>query len=424
MKHIVFVGSIVVLAAAIAGATLLPISTIRSPEIPLPISRMLSCPVGDAYLGSTKITITDRELFTVGIVGGLPSDPAMFAAFEDPESPIIVRGSATVGGISIYSESDRSMMVPCAPPISTGTWNGVMTATSESTLILTNVDIASAVVDVFLYDQTGPIPLPGLRDIPVGAGVTQLLSIHQLVSIESPISVQLRASKGRVAAVMRVMNSTGWDWELPQTSADTDLIISGIPAGEGTRTLSITNPDQAKKVEIKVEVIGETGPFTPLGLESIEIPPARTISVDVSQALGGQPSAVHLIADRPITATVTIEGQDMVGISAAPPLHGAVVLPAVGGTLWAVNPDNAMAFVTLEVEDENGSRASTVAQIPGKTLVPIPYPSTGKSVMISTPSEYVRTSLVIQDKSWSVLPISGGGIVTAVDAPRLDPGLG
>ena len=423
----VFIAAVLIVAGAAAASIFLPVTSPQADDITLPVSRMLSCPAGDVNLGKTVVSITDQENFVAGELNALPADPTTSANIENPSKPVIVRGSATVAGVSTYTETNHSMVVPCAPPITTGSWNGVSVG-DGATLVFTNVDTSSAVVDVFLYGQTGPIAQPGLRDIPVASGVTQMLPIGSALvagsgSADSPISVQIRASKGRVAAVLRTMGSGGYDWQLPQTSPDTDLLIVGIPAGEGNRSLNITNTDPSNKAVINVEIVGESGSFAPLGLETVEIAPARATSVDITQALGGQASAVHLVSDRLVTATVVITGADIAGISAQPALNGAVVLPGVGGTLWIANPSDETATLAMDANDSSGVLTTDTVDVTAHTILSLPFPTSG-TVKLSTESSVVRTSLVLDSPSLSILPISGGGIVTSIPAPQIAPGLG
>ena len=425
MKQIIgFIGAIIVLAAAIVAALLFPASAPDPRQISLPVTRMLACPVGDPVLGKTVIRLTDTEVFSWGLVNSLPSEPTTTAKVNNPESPIVVEGSATVGGFSTYTEAGKSMTIVCAPPIINGTWNGIKTQDMDATLILSNVDVTSAVVDVFLFGPTGPITMPGLRDIPVGASSTQLLSINQLLSTQAPISVTIRASQGRVSAVMRTITKQGVDWQHPQALPDTDLVLAGIPGGKGTRTVTITNPDTTTKATVTVQILGEMGSFTPPGLDTIEIPPSRTASVDMTQALGGQPSALQFTSDIAVTASIMVEDKDITGVSAQPALYGEIVLPPVGGTLWVANPGTEDATIIMQSVDEDGAPVSTTTPVAAQTQIPIEFPKSGDLVRIATSSDTVRTSLTLTDKSWSILPLTGGGIVDAVNVPALDPGLG
>lgn len=424
MKRLGFIAAVLLVAALIVSGVLMPVAQPEATQISLPVSRMLACPVGDASMGTTTVSVTDQENFTAGELNALPSQPELSFSAEDPSKAVIVRGSATVGGVSVYAEGDKSMTIPCSTPVTSGTWNGVSTAGSASTLVFTNVDSGSAVVDVFLYGTTGPISPPGLRDIPVPSGTTRMLVIDtDLAPSEAPVSVQIRASKGRVAALLRVIGADGYDWQLPQTTADTDLVMAGVPAGEGTRTLSMTNTDPTTKAVVSVQVLADTGSFAPLGFETIEVPPARAISVDITQALGGQASGVHLVSDRPITATMNITGPDVAGISGEAPLNGAVVLPGIGGTLWAANPGSELTMLTLRSDDGNGTVQTTEIPVGPESIASIDFPASG-TARVSTTSAVLRVSLVLTGTSWSILPIWGGGLTTSMDAPALAPGLG
>ncbi len=273
MRRLVgFIIGLLVVGLAVADSVFFPAARLDGSPIDLPVSRMLACPVGDPALGTTTVKVADQEDFTAGVLNELPAEPQVTATFENPAKPIVVRGSSTVGGISTYTEDSATVAAPCAPPVTTGTWNNVVVDEgTSSNLVLTNVDDGAAVVDVFLYGQEGPLPVPGLSDITLASGVTQTLSIDQLVDSATPVSVQLRASKGRVSAILRTIGPTGYDWQPPQSSADTDLVVVGIPAGDGNRILSVTNTDPANKATVTVEVLGEGGSFAPLGLDSVEV---------------------------------------------------------------------------------------------------------------------------------------------------------
>ena len=422
-KHLGMLVGIVMVALIVAFAIIVPTTTLAPPQITLTASRMVACPVGDPALGQTLVRLTDQQEFSAGLMGELPGDPVTLAAYDNPAKPVIARGSATVSGVSAYTESGHTMIVPCAPPVTSGTWNGVVTRDNSATLILTDVDAAAAVVDVFLYNQTGPIPIAGLRDITVTAGTPRMLALDQLAYSDTPISVAIRASRGRVAALLRVVGPQGYDWQLPQTSAGTELVIAGVPGGDGARTLSVTNADPTAKAVVKIQILSQSGPFSPLGIDSFEILPTRTTTIDITQALGGQGSAVQLTSDSPITASINVGGPDATAISAQPGLGGTIVIPPIGGMLWFANPTAEQASVTIRWDDGTMVHPNGLA-IPAQSIISVDLPSNGPSVSISTDTPQVRASLTLTDASWSILPLTGGGIATTVDAPRLDPGLG
>ncbi|MDR2930364.1 MAG: DUF5719 family protein [Propionibacteriaceae bacterium] len=424
-KTLGLIGAVVGLAAVIAVMCVWPTPGLTTEQITLPVTRMLACPVGDPQVGKTVVRVADTEPFTASVVGELPSDPQTSATFENPAKPVIVRGGATVGAVSVYSEGATQLVAPCTSPITWGMWNGVVTQSETATVLLTNVDSAPAVVDVFLYGPNGAIPVPGISDINLAPGTTRMLAVDQLVTVDTPISVQVRASKGRVAALLRSLGSVGYDWQLPQTAPDTDLTINGIPAGDGARTLSVTNTDPTNKAEVSLQILGEAGAFAPLGLEKVEIPPARSLTIDVTSALGSQASAIHLTSTTAISAGVMVaSGGEFSAIPAQRAVGGSVVFPAIGGSLWLANPDQAQASVTLRFDDGAGSRTSSTVTVAPQGFTRVDFPATGVAVELTTASQAVRASVGLSDVGLSIVPLWGGGAQTTVDVPRLAPGLG
>ena len=423
-KHFPLIAGLALLAVAIVAGLLVPMGSSAPATIPLPVTRMLACAVGDPTVGQTTVSVTDQSSFSAGELGALPNPPDVTASFDNPAKTIIVRGSSSVAGVSQYNESGTAMAIPCAPPVTTGAWNAVMT-TAGATLVLTNVDATPAVVDVFLYGQTGPITSPGLRDIPVASGATQMLPIDaSLAQSDTPIGVQVRASKGRIAAVLRILSPGGFDWQLPQTSADTDVVIAGIPADAGIRTLSLTNTDPSTKAEVQLQILGQAGAFQVPGLETIEVLASRVTTVDITQALGGQASAIHLISDHPVTASISSSAPDPMGASGQAPLAGTIVLPPVGGVIWAANPTDTASWIQIKYVDASGAPATLDTPIPAQSIASADLPTSGTQVVVSTDSAEVRASLVLSDGGTSILPLVSGGSATSVPVPSLAPGLG
>ena len=423
IKKIAFFSGLVVLIAAIASSVPMVIPTPGYEEIPLPVSRILACPVGSAQLGKTTVMVTDQEIFTAGPFNATPAQTTS-STFENPATAIMIRGSASVGGVSQYTEGSGTMMAPCSPPTTTATWNAVMTNQAASTLILNNVDTSQAVVDVFLYGPTGQIPIPGLSDITVTPGAMQMLSIDQMIDAETPITVHMRASKGRVLAMMRITGSLGLDWQTPQINPGTDLIVAGIPAGDSPRTLSITNTDSTTKAMVDVEIISESGTYPPIGFETIEVSPSTVVNLDITQTLSGQAAAVHLQSDHPVTSAVAVMESDIAVISAQPTLNGEVVLPPLGGTLWLVNPQSNSTTVSIRTEGDQTVLGAKDVQVPPQAIMQVVYPAEATWVRISTKSPAIAAAVVLSDTSLSVIPVTGGGSATSVIVPQRDPGLG
>ncbi|MDR2974751.1 MAG: DUF5719 family protein [Propionibacteriaceae bacterium] len=429
MKKIVgFIAALVVVAALIAYSVFFPQAQLATGQIGLPATRLLACPVGDPALGTSTVRVADGADFTAGVLNEIPAEPTTALSVDNPAKSIVVRGSATVGGVSTYVEtSDPSvdLAAPCAPPITSGTWSAVDLTKQTATLMLTSVDASAAVVDVFLYSQSGPVMAPGLSDITLASGQTQLLSINSLVTSDTPVAVALRASKGRVAAVMRTLGGSESTWQLPQVTSASEVILAGIPAGDGPRVLAVTNTDTLKTANVKMEVLGQNGSFVALGLDSLQILPGRAMSWDITGALGGQASAVRLTSDVPVSASVTLaQGDDSAAVSGQEPLGGAIVMPPIGGTAWFANPTSGPAAVKVSFEDALGASQSVELVVQPTSIASVEFPATGSAVRVESDVSDLRASVVLSDPSVAVLPLVSGGADITVDEPRLDPGMG
>ena len=424
-KHLVFGVGLVLLSLVVAGGLWIPIAPQNVAMVALPVSRMVACPVPNDSVGSTTVMLADQEPFTtLDLLTGEKSSPTTGATIEEATSVIIARGSASLGGYSRYVGPSGEMAAPCAPAITWGAWNGVNTEVGSPVFLLTNVDEVSAVVDVHIFGETGPITRPGLSDMSVSPGELVVINLKTYeITSETPITVVIRATKGRVSAMLRVEGDQGSHWQLPQTAADTDLIIAGIPAGFSERLLSITNTDPTQRAVVSLSILGENGTFEPLVGDSFEVGPARTKTIDITQWLGGQASGLHLVSDLPITATMVLAGAGFSGISPQPALGGELVFPPVEGTLWLANPSDEAVSIFIKAETEDSAEASEL-EIPAGYVRSIPFPGEGISVLMVTTSMALRASLHLGGDSLSILPLWGGGAAFSVSVPALDPGLG
>lgn len=451
----------IIVVAAIVAAALLPPWRPASSPLTLSHVQLLACPVGETGLGSTSVQVSDGKDFDTAVItppsspsatpsptdaqtsadspsqtpADTPSEtptatptasstpaPSSVRVIDQPAATVVARGSSMLGGVSTYTQGGAVMMAPCTTPLSYGAWNGVDLSGDQVTLIVTNVDATPAVVDVFMYGEAGPITVPGLSDIPVAAGASQLLAINALAQSDRPITVVVRASKGRVLGILRIIGQRGVDWQLPQTTPSTDVVIPVVPSGDGIRTLSITNSG-TQTATVGVMILGETGSFPPLGLESVSVPSNDCLTVDITSGFAGQASAVHLQSDQPITAAVVAGGADLATVSGQPALTGSLAFPGVGGTVWLANPSSQDAIVTIQ-SDDNGQQQTTTLQVPAQAIAGTDFPTGGRVVVMSDQAATLWADLVVTSPSTSIVPLIAGGLPPAASVPSIAPGLG
>ncbi|MDR0847820.1 MAG: DUF5719 family protein [Propionibacteriaceae bacterium] len=416
-----------VLIAAMAGSVLVPMPPSSREQITLGGTRSVVCAVGPSGGGSTvgtsTVHLTDAKDLTAHQVGGAGHDPDSLVTFEAAEKPVVADGTPMLGGVTIYSDSGKTAMVPCVSPASYGIWNGVP-INQSATLVLTNVDPAPAVVDVFLLGQSGPIPVPGLRDINISAGSTGTLLLDPLTSSPTPITVVMRVSKGRIAGTIRMAGDAGIEWMAPQPAAESILVITGIPAVEGSRVLTVTNAGD-EKATFTLKALTESGDFLPLGDTPIDVSALDVLEMDVTQAIGTQATTLVLTSTAPISASITVKGSDIAIISAQGPLGAGLTFPGVeSATLWLSNPTDKRVIVTVASDDGQGNQESTQLVLPPESTASTPYPETGRVVLTAESEAAVHAALVVTGTSVSVIPLTSGSLASVMQVPDLDPGLG
>jgi len=129
-----------------------------------------------------------------------------------------------------------------------------------------------------------------------------------LVETEGPLTVRVRASKGRVSAVSRELFSNdlapaGADWQTNALPPARVVVIPAVPEGDGTRELTVVNPGP-RRAEVAVQVLGLQGAYAPIGAENITVGPESTASVSLGEGLAGEPGSVRLVSDQPVTGAV------------------------------------------------------------------------------------------------------------------------
>jgi Family of unknown function (DUF5719) len=263
---------------------------------------------------------------------------------------------------------------PCLAP-ATAHWFSGLGATDEdrTDLILSNPDDAQAQVDLRYYGRSGRIPVPGSPGLVIRGHDSHTVSLADLRG-ESPVSVAIQASQGRVTAVAkrtqtRQIKPAGVDWQVPSVSPSRVVVIPGVPADEGGRQLVVTNPNNSRAT-VAVQVLGFQGPYAPSGAASVDVPPEGTASVNLEPGLAGEAAGIKLTSDVPVTGAVIAtsrrggKGTDLAVQSAAAPLIGTGVSAlattnVADSELIISNGGDSDAQVTFEVFSYDGVRLRT-----------------------------------------------------------------
>lgn len=200
---------------------------------------------------------------------------------------------------------------------------------------LANVDAQPALADVQALSDVGPMVSAEGGGVAIEPYTSHMITIGQgaegLAQIVDPaqvLALHVRVSTGRVAAAVRVLvdKGKGVGWEPMVGAPATDLVVPGIPGGQGSRQLLIAVPGEAD-AKVRLQVITAAGTAVPSAVpgDGAVSAPAQTVTaVPLEASLSGKPAAIRLTADRPILAGFTMdEGGGIAYGTAIPPLGAA-----------------------------------------------------------------------------------------------------
>jgi hypothetical protein len=355
-KVLAILGVLLGLALIVAGGTLLTpqAPAFRASRIPLVGRTTTICsataPEGGKTATATVTAVATRQApgrsgrLTATLLGEQApalsiTDQGKAEQLPAVTRPVTVVGEgvmATAGSAAILSSAatgvDAGLMAaPCLAPGSTHWFPGVAARNADRTeLILTNTDDAQAEVDLRFFGQSGRMVVPGGTGLVIEARSSRTVALNSLIKTKYPLSLAVQASQGRVAATTKrtrndELRPIGADWQVPSVAPATTVVIPGVPDGEGTRALVVTNPN-ADRASVQVQLLGLQGPFAPAGAETLDLAPESSATVDLAPGLLGDSAAVKLISDQPVTGAVvstsrrTAAQEDLAVQSAAAPL--------------------------------------------------------------------------------------------------------
>jgi Family of unknown function (DUF5719) len=176
-------------------------------------------------------------------------------------------------------------------------------------LVLSNPTTVPAVVDVSVWDETGPVDPPATHDIAVPAQGQQVFLLDALDPGAAQVAIRVAASQGRVAAALEVRESDGLEplgvSMLPEAAApSTDIVVPGVP-GHGQRLLRLLAPGDTDAI-VSLRLLGADGPFSPVDQDVLTVTAGTVLEVPIGDTAGEAAVSVALDSDTPITAAVRV----------------------------------------------------------------------------------------------------------------------
>ncbi len=271
-----------------------------------------------------------------------------------PKSTLIVtgeRGLATASSAATLTNGSGGanaglLGATCSKPGNSHLFVGIGARPALRTeLVITNPDDTPAQVDLRFFGAEGIVPVPGGPGIEVAGRQSRVVGVDSMINFNGPLTVEVVASRGRVAAMARDYrtkgdDARGADWHPESAAPGTELIIPGVPDGAGARQLAVVNPGR-QPTAVKIAALGQQGEFVPAGGDQLDVPAESTALVELGPGLVEQAAAIKLTSEQPVTGALRSdapsedEGGDKVVPdfaiqAAAAPLRQVGVLPFIG----------------------------------------------------------------------------------------------
>ncbi|MBV2154244.1 hypothetical protein RZ50_015525 [Kitasatospora sp. SUK 42] len=277
-------------------------------------------------------------------------------------------------------------------PAGTGFWfAGASTAGDRvDYLSLVNTESSAAVVDIKLYGDKGLIDNDAANGITVAPGSSQsvLLSTISKGAV-TDLAVHVVVRSGRIGAALHASDGgKGADWIPASADPSATQVLPGLPADTASARLVVWAPPE-DDADLKIQLSGKNGWFTPAGNESIHVKAGMVAAVDLGKVTRDEVAGLRLSPSddkhpTPIVAGLRVDRTGNGGKSDAAWLTGsnpvgarATVADNRAGasTLYLTSTgDAATVRVTASAGSGGGTPATKEVQLPAGGTVALPAP--------------------------------------------------
>jgi hypothetical protein len=210
----------------------------------------------------------------------------------------------------------------------------------RAVLVLTNPEDSAATVDVTVHGRDGLVDAPGARGLQVEPRSSKEVRLDEVAPGEEVLALHVQVRVGRLSAAVTETDVSGFDplgtdWFPVAQPPATSQVVPGVPpvkqGREGSVRLDLVAPTDAAVVT--VAIVTQEGSFTPQGADVVEVPAGGVASVNLTQALQGDPASIVISSDAPVTAGARVlladpdQFGDVMYLAAAQPLTAPAVVP-------------------------------------------------------------------------------------------------
>ena len=376
---------------------------------------------------SADLTVRSGRPDDLGDTFGLPLGGTARPAPAAGPLALLAAGSGAPGVFAeVVAESESGpVAATCVPPGTSWWFPGAGAGVDRrSALTLTNLEQGPAVVDVRLHGLEGPLPVDALRGVTIEPGTTRTWAWADVVPGQEDLTVEVRVVRGRVAATARE-EGTGVEWHASAAPPATRQQVPVVPAGPGPRVLTVTNPGESP-TRATVRVVTTTGAFVPLEQGELLVEPGAVAALDLTEAIGGEVTAVEVTADAAVVAGVRASlGRidDAVTVPATSPLDqpGAAGVGPGRSVLHLSAGDTGVAARVSAVAADGEVLAEQRLATGRSTLVGWPVPQRAAYVVVvpTRGAPYAAVVRGIGTRGVTVVPVAALPLDRAV--PRVVP---
>ena len=372
----------------------------------------------------------DQRTFTCG--GGIPGATASHGQVDEG-----LEASAPIGAAAKVFDDDKSVAIgsfagqesrtkdwvawlPCPEP--RARWwfvgAGAATVSHDTVLTITNPRAGQAVLDIDVYGADGPVEGPGLHGITVPAGATQVIDLAKSAPAIGDLAVNVVATRGLVAVTASDRFAPGFvgkavqEWLPGQSLPSTDVTLTGLPTKPDRAALVVVNPRQVEAI-VSVELVGATGTFVPKDNPTLTVPPDSVATMSIESAFNGEPLAVRLSSEQPVTAAVrTVTGGDVAFATGVRPIRGTTAFAVPRGTadlvLSSIGPQSSVTLTAFAASGKQLSDAAVV--VPKASSVATRLPAATRYVRLVAQGPDAVAGFSVTDPAG----IATGGVLPAI----------
>ncbi|MEV4560542.1 DUF5719 family protein [Kitasatospora sp. NPDC049285] len=263
---------------------------------------------GAPAAADARVTLAKPGVPTAGPAANNDTAPGTFAVGTGALAP-----GFTVTQTTSSEQGSPALSGARCTPTGTSFWfSGASTAGDRVDYVtLVNADTLPAVVDLRLYGDKGLIDNELATGIAVAPGTSQQILLSGLSKGQvNDLAVHVVARSGRVGAGLHARDGgKGSDWLEPSADPAATVTVPGVPA-DLTAAHLVVATDSADDADLKVQLSGKNGWFTPADHETLHVKAGMTATLDfdVSKLAHEGATAVRLTPTDPAHATPVVAG--------------------------------------------------------------------------------------------------------------------